>query len=206
MVDVWLPYGKTEVCLRVPARNLLGSIEPREKPGVSDAKVEIERALKEPVGSKRLAEIVKPESKVAIVVDDATRPAPSHLMVPPLLDELNSAGVKDENVTVVFGCGTHKAVTNEEAVRLLGENILKRVKVVSHDCRTPDLVYVGTTSKYGTKVYLNRIFAEADVKILTGDVDFHYYAGYGGGRKSVLPGVAGEETIKANHAMFLHPN
>jgi nickel-dependent lactate racemase len=68
------------------------------------------------------------------------------------------------------------------------------------------LVYVGTTSKYGTKVYLNRVFAEADLKILTGDVCFHYYAGYGGGRKSVLPGVAGEETIKANHAMLLHPN
>jgi len=206
MVDVWLPYGKTEVCLGVPARNFLGSIEPREKPGVPDAKAEIEKALKEPVSSKRLVEIVKPESKVAIVVDDATRPAPSHLMVPPLLDELNSAGVKDENVTVIFGCGTHKAVTHEEAVRLLGENILKRVKVISHDCRAPDLVYAGTTSKHGTKVYLNRIFAEADVKILTGDVDFHYYAGYGGGRKSVLPAVSGEETIKANHAMLLHQN
>jgi nickel-dependent lactate racemase len=206
MVDVWLPYGKTEVCLRVPARNFLGSIEPREKPGVPDAKAEIEKALKEPVGSKRLIEIVKPESKVAIVVDDATRPAPSHLMVPPLLDELNSAGVEDENVTVIFGCGTHKAVTHEEAVRLLGENILKRVKIVSHDCRAPDLVYAGTTSKHGTKVYLNRVFAEADVKILTGDVGFHYYAGYGGGRKSVLPAISGEETIKTNHAMLLHPN
>jgi nickel-dependent lactate racemase len=206
MVDVWLPYGKTEVCLRVPARNFLGSIEPREKPGVPDAKAEIEKALKEPVGSKRLVEIVKPESKVAIIVDDATRPAPSHLMVPSLLDELNSAGVKDENVTVIFGCGTHKAVTHDEAVRLLGENITKRVKTISHDCKAPDLVYVGTTSKYGTKVYLNRVFAEADVKILTGDVGFHYYAGYGGGRKSVLPAISGEETIKANHAMLLHQN
>jgi len=206
MVDIWLPYGKTEVCLRVPARNFLGSIEPREKPGVPDAKAEIEKALKEPIGSKQLIEIVKPESKVAIVVDDATRPAPSHLMVPPLLDELNSAGVKDENVTVIFGCGTHKAVTHEEAVRLLGDDILKRVKTISHDCRAPDLVYVGTTSKHGTKVYLNRVFAEADVKILTGDVGFHYYAGYGGGRKSVLPAISGEETIKTNHAMLLHPN
>ncbi|MEM0007558.1 MAG: nickel-dependent lactate racemase [Candidatus Bathyarchaeia archaeon] len=206
MVDVWLPYGKTEVCLRVPARNLLGSIEPKEKSGVPDALAEVERALKEPIGTRRLSEIAKPEYKVAIVVDDATRPAPSHVMVPPLLDELNSAGVKDENMTIVFGCGAHRAVTSEEAVRLLGEGVLRRVKAVSHDCKAPDLVYVGTTLKYGTKVYLNRIFAEADLKILTGDVCFHYYAGYGGGRKSVLPGVAGEETIKANHAMLLHPN
>jgi nickel-dependent lactate racemase len=207
MVDVWLPYGKSEVCVRVPTRNFLGLIEPKEKqPGVPDAKAEIERALKEPIGSKRLSEIVKPEHKVAIVVDDWTRPAPSHLMVPPILDELNMAGVKDENVTIIFGCGTHRAVTHEEAVRILGEPILNRVKAVSHDCRAKDLVYAGTTQTHGTKVYLNRIFAEADVKILTGDICFHYYAGYGGGRKSVLPAVSGEETIKHNHAMLLHPN
>ncbi len=206
MVDVWLPYGKTEVCVRVPTQNFLGLIEPKEKPGVLDARAEIERALKEPVGSKKLSEIVKPEHKVAIVVDDATRPAPSHLMVPPILDELNMAGVKNENITIIFGCGTHKAVKNEEAVRLLDEAVLNRVKAISHDCKAEDLVYVGTTQKHGTKVYLNRIFAEADVKILTGDVCFHYYAGYGGGRKSVLPAVSGEETIKHNHAMLLHPN
>jgi len=205
MVDVWLPYGKSEICVRIPTRNFLGSIEPAEKPGVSDARAEIERALREPIGSKTLSDIVKPEHKVAIVVDDATRPAPSNLMVPPLLDELNMAGVKEENVVVIFGCGTHRAVTHEEAVRMLGEDVLNRVKVISHDCRAQDLVYLGKTRKHGTKVYLNRIFAEANVKILTGDVCFHYYAGYGGGRKSVLPAVAGEESIKHNHAMLLHP-
>jgi nickel-dependent lactate racemase len=192
--------------VRVPTQNFLGLIEPKEKPGVLDARAEIERALKEPVGSKKLSEIVKPEHKVAIVVDDATRPAPSHLMIPPILDELNMAGVKNENITIIFGCGTHKAVKNEETVRLLDEAVLNRVKAISHDCKAEDLVYVGTTQKHGTKVYLNRIFAEADVKILTGDVCFHYYAGYGGGRKSVLPAVSGEETIKHNHAMLLHPN
>lgn len=206
MVDVWLPYGKTEVCARIPAQNLLGVIEPKEKQSVPDAKVEIERALKEPIGSKRLSEIVKPEHKIAIVVDDATRNTPSYLIVPPLLDELNTAGVKDENVTIIFGCGTHRAVTQEEAISLLGEAVIRRIKVISHDCKANDLVYAGTTKTYGSKVYLNRIFAEADIKILTGDVNVHYYAGYGGGRKSVLPGVAGEETIKHNHAMLLHPN
>ena len=205
MVDVWLPYGRTDVCVRIPTRNFLGSIEPSEKPGVTDARAEIERALREPIGSKTLRDIVKPEHKVAIVVDDATRPAPSHLMVPPILDELNMGGVRDENVTVIFGCGTHRAVTHEEAVKLLGEEVLSRVKAISHDCKAQDLVYVGKTRRHGTKVYLNRVFAEADVKILTGDVCFHYYAGYGGGRKSVLPAVTGEETIKHNHVMLLHP-
>lgn len=206
MVDVWLPYGKIEVCVRVPTRNFLGSIEPKEKSGVSEARVEVERALKEPIGSRKLSEIVKPEHRVAIVVDDATRPATSDVMVLPLLAELNAAGVKDENVTIIFACGTHRAVKQEEAVMLLGEEVLNRVKTVSHDCKAQDLVYVGSTQKHGTKVYLNRVFAEADVKILTGDVCLHYYAGYGGGRKSVLPGVSGEETIKHNHAMLLDAN
>lgn len=205
MVDVWLPCGKTEVCVRIPARNFLGSIEPTEKSSVPDARQEIERALREPLGSKTLGEIVEPEHKAAIVVDDATRPAPTHLMVPPILDELNRKGVRDENITIIFGCGTHKAVTREEAARLLGEGVVNRTRTVSHDCKAQDQVYVGKTRKHGTKVYLNRVFAEADIKILTGDVCFHYYAGYGGGRKSVLPAVASEETIRHNHVMLLHP-
>jgi nickel-dependent lactate racemase len=206
MVDVWLPYGKTDVCVRVPARNLLGTIEPADRQGAPDGRAEVERALKEPIGSKRLCEIAKPESKVAIVVDDATRKAPSEMMLLPVLAELNVAGVKDENVTVIFGCGTHRAVKPEEAAALLGAEVLKRLKTVSHDCLAKDLVHVGTTKTHGNKVYVNRVFAEADVKVLLGDVGFHYYAGYGGGRKSVLPAVCGRETIKHNHAMLLHAN
>ncbi len=206
MVDVWLPYGKTDVCVRVPARNLLGSIDPTQKPGVPDPKAEIERAIHEPIGTKRLSEIAKPESKVAIIVDDATRKNPNEIMILPVLAELNAAGVKDENVTVIFGCGTHRAVKPEEFTMLLGEEVLKRVKATNHDAKAADLVNIGTTKSHGNKVYLNRIFAEADVKILLGDVNLHYYAGYGGGRKSVLPGVSGVETIQHNHAMMLNSN
>ncbi|MCL4430036.1 MAG: nickel-dependent lactate racemase [Chloroflexi bacterium] len=206
MVDVWLPYGKTDVCVRVPARNLLGTIEPKEQQAAADAKAEVERALKEPIGTKRLSEIVKPESKVAIVVDDVTRKSPSEAMLIPILAELNAAGVKDENITVIFGCGTHRAVKPEEALALVGAEVLKRIKTISHDFRAPDLVNVGTTKTHGNKVFVNRTFAEADVKVLLGDVGFHYYAGYGGGRKSVLPAVCGEETIKQNHALLVHAN
>ena len=206
MVDVWLPYGKTEVCARIPAKNFLGKIEPKEKPGVDDAIAEIKRALQEPIGTKRISEIAKPGDKVAIIVDDFTRPAPSHLMVPPILEELNNAGVKNEDITIIFACGTHRPVTDEEARRLLGEEIVGKIKYVSHNCSAKDHVYVGTTKTHGTKVYLNRIFVEADVKILTGDVGLHYYAGYGGGRKSILPGISSCETIQHNHAMLLHKN
>jgi len=206
MVDVWLPFGKTEVCVRVPTRNFLGSIEPKEKPGVPDPKAEILRALKGPVGTKRLSEIAKPEHKVAIVVNDATRRTPSELMVSSLLEELNVSGAKNENVTIIFACGTHRAVKQGETTSLLGQEVLDRLKTVSHDCRAQDLVCVGVTQKHGAKVFLNRVFAEADVRILTGDICFHYYAGYSGGRKSVMPGVAGEETIRQNHAMLLDAN
>ena len=206
MVDVWLPYGKTDVCVRVPARNLLGTIEPKEQPAAADAKVEVERALKEVTGTKRLCEIVKPESKVAIVVDVATRKTPSEILLLPVLAELNGAGVKDENVTVVFGCGTYGAVKPEEATKLIGEEALKRVKTVSHNSRATDLVNVGTTKTHGNKVFVNRVFMEADVKVLLGDVDLNYYAGYGGGRKGVLPGICGEETIKQNHGMLVSAN
>jgi len=204
MVDVWLPYGKTEVCARIPTRNFLGSIEPKEKNVVADPRAEVERALSEPIGTKRLSEMAKAGDKVAIVVDDATRATPSYLMVPPLLDELNKAGVKDEDVTIIFGCGTHRAVKPDEMEKLLGKEVLERVKTTSHNYKSEDQVYLGKTS-FGTKVYVNKVFAEADVKILTGDVDLHYYAGYGGGRKSVLPAVSSAETIQHNHSMLLHP-
>jgi nickel-dependent lactate racemase len=202
MVDIWLPYGKSDVCARIPARNLLGSIEPKQVAGAEDVKAEIERALCDPIDSKRLSEIAEAEHKVAIVVDDFTRNTPSRVMIPLVLTELRSAGVKDEHITVIFGCGTHRAVKPEEAVQLVGEEVLKHVRTISHNCEADDLISVGKT-KHGNNVHLNRFFAEANLKVLLGDVGFHYYAGYGGGRKSVMPGVSGKETISHNHAMLL---
>jgi nickel-dependent lactate racemase len=205
MVDVWLPYGKSDVCIRIPARNLLGSIEPKQVSAAADANAEIERALKEPIGSKRLNEIAQPNSKIAIVVDDFTRSTPSHIMLPPVLAELNAAGVEDEHITIIFGSGTHRAVKPKEAERILGVEVIDRVKTISHDCNAQDLVPVGKT-KHGTNVRVNRVFAEADVKVLVGDVNLHYYAGYGGGRKSVMPAISCKDTISHNHAMLLDAN
>jgi nickel-dependent lactate racemase len=205
MVDVWLPYGKSDVCVRIPARNLLGSIEPKQVSAATDANAEIERALTEPIGSKRLNEIAQPKGKIAIVVDDFTRSTPSHIMLPPVLAELNNAGVVDENITIIFGSGTHRAVKPKEAERILGVEVTDRVKTISHDCNAQDLVPVGKT-RHGTNVLVNPVFAEADVKVLVGDVNLHYYAGYGGGRKSVMPAISCKDTISHNHAMLLDAN
>ena len=205
-MDVWLPYGKSQICVRVPTRNFLGLVESKEKVGVQDSRAEIERALRAPLGSKKLNEVANPSSKVAIVVDDATKPTPTSTMVPLLLEELRNAGIKEENVVIIFACGTRRAVTPEDAVGLLGESVCSRVKTVSHDCKAQDLVDMGTTHAHGTRVLLNRVFMEADVRILTGDVRFHSFAGYTGGRESILPGIAGEETVRHNHAMLLETN
>jgi len=205
MTDVWLPYGKTEVCARIPARNFLGTIQPKEKPAAPDPHTEIEKALNNPIGTKTLDQIAQPNNTVAVVVDDITRATPTNLMLPPLLNQLNKAGVKDENITVIFACGSHRPVTPEEMTSLIGEEILNRIKAVNHDYKAKDLVFLDKTGTFGTRVYVNRIFADADVRILTGDIGLHYYAGYGGGRKSVLPGVSGAETIQHNHANLLHP-
>ncbi len=204
MVDVWIPYGKTEVCARIPTRNFLGSIEPNEKPKVEDTNAEIIRALDNPIGTKKLSEIAKENDKVVIVVDDATRATPSHIMIIPLLDELNKAKVKDENITVIFGCGSHRSVNQEEKEKLLGKEALSRIKTISHNHLEKDQVFLGKTT-HGTNVYVNKIFAEADLKILAGDINLHYYAGYGGGRKGLLPAVSSSETIQQNHALLLHP-
>ncbi len=204
MVDAWIPYGKTEVCARIPTRNFLGCIEPKEKEGVLNPKAEIERALNQPIGTLRLSEIAKEGNKVAIVVDDATRATPSHMMIMPLLDELNKAGVKDEDITVIFGCGSHRPVTLQEKEKLIGKEALERVRTISHDYMAEDQVFLGETA-HGTKVKVNKAFADADVKVLTGDLNLHYYAGYGGGRKGVLPAVSSAETIQQNHALLVHP-
>ncbi|HID91124.1 TPA: DUF2088 domain-containing protein, partial [Candidatus Bathyarchaeota archaeon] len=204
-MEVWLPYGDTEVCATLDTRRLLGILRPRDAPGVDDPRAEIDRALDHPIGSERLERIAKPGDRVSIAVDDHTRPTPSRLILPPVLERLGDVGVDERDVTVIFACGSHRPVRDDEAARILGKEVAGRLSVMSHDCRAKDLVHVGRTS-LGTDVYVNRAFAEADVRILTGDVDLHYYAGYGGGRKSVLPGLAGYSSIQHNHRMLTDPN
>ncbi len=205
MTTVSLAYGKKSVDVSIPDENFMMVAWPKEIPGCADPSLEIIRALKNPIGSPRISEIAKSGNSVAIVVDDATRPAPTHIMLPPLLKELHEAGIKRENITIIFATGTHRPVTKDEAVRLLGEEIARRYRWINHDCDADDLVYKGKT-RFGTPVYVNRIYDDADIKILTGDITLHYYAGFGGGRKSILPGISGRETIQKNHSMLFHPN
>jgi nickel-dependent lactate racemase len=203
MVEVWLPYGKVEICARIPAKNYLGKIEPKEKSPPSDPQTEIIRALKNPIGSKPLSNIVSPDSTIALVVDDTMHTTPNSLILPAIMDELNSSGVKDTDLTIIIARGSQRTINHGEMENLLGGEILERFNVVSHNPSSKDHTYIGTTS-FGTKVHLDNVFLKADVKILASQISLHSYAGYDGGRKSVLPGLSSKETIQNNHGMILH--
>ena len=161
------------------------------------------KAIRNPIDSKPLAEIVKPGEKIAIVVSDETRLCYTDQFLPVIVQELNDKGIPDSDIDIVIATGTHRAQTPEEDILVLGEAMVKRFRVHQHDCRDKsNLVYKGTTSR-GNKVYINKIVANADKIIATGAVTLHPMAGFGGGRKAIVPGVAGLETINRNHVLAL---
>ncbi len=195
-----LAFGSMALELDIPGRNLSSIILPSEPEKKEDGTSLIKRALENPIKSRRLCEIVKPDSKVAIVVSDITRPTPTAKLLTPLLDELYLGGTKDENITVVFALGLHRNQTEEESRKLVGEEIYKKIRCIQHDtgrCRR-----IGMTSR-GTPIEIFEDILNADVVIGTGSIEFHYYAGYSGGAKSVLPGVSSRETVITNHKMMI---
>ncbi len=200
MTKISLKYGKSEVEIEIPDRNLQQILKPNEIPPLGDG--EIERALQNPIASKRLSEIVKPGDKVAIIASDITRPAPSKKMLPPLLEELNKGGVSDRDITIIFALGIHRRHTIEEQKSLVGEAIFNRIKCIDHD--PENVVSIGRT-KNGTRIEVFKPIFDADVVVCTGNIEFHYFAGYSGGAKAIMPGVCSKTTIQDNHSQMLHP-
>jgi len=201
------PYGKDFLELDVPEANLASVVESRLGKAAEDAEGEIVRALNNPIGSRRIEDLVKKEDRVALIVSDITRPAPNQLLVPPLIEALRKVGLKGENLEILVANGLHRSPSEREMEELLGERVLEEVTVVNHNARDDgQLVGIGRTS-FGTRVTLNRRVVEADSVIVTGLIEPHFFVGYSGGRKSILPGVAGAESIFQNHRfrMIGHP-
>ena len=157
-------------------------------------------ALERPIGAPPLREVVRPGEKVVIAVSDITRGwQRNDRVLPVLLETLNEAGVPDQNITILIVVGAHRLNTDQEFVELCSEEVCHRVRVLNHDCwDTKNMVPVGKTSR-GTEVSINRIARETDRLILTGGVIYHYMAGFGGGRKSILPGLSSVKTIRQSH-------
>jgi len=203
--ELLLPYGRGAIEVDLPEPNVEAILTPSERPEVADDRAEIARCLNEPISAPPLRELVKPGSKVTIVASDITRPCPSSKVLPPLLSELRDAGVGREDVTILLATGTHRGHSAEERVELLGPEIVREYRVIDHDCNDrSSLQYVGTTRR-GTEVRLNRRYLEADVKIAIANVELHYFAGYSGGPKSIIPGIAAFETINRCHSMMVEP-
>ena len=194
MVEVWLPYGETEVCVRVPTSSLLDIIEPKKVDSTKNPMAEIRSALENPLGAKRLSEIVKPGERVVIVLKDSGI-STNQMLISALLEEMGSGGVKGEDVTVIVAYDPFKPASPQRGRQVLGEELMARIKVVRHRCDADEVISVGKT-RSGNEIRLNRLFAEADVKVLAGTVEPHPAAGYGGGRELVLPGVAEISSIR----------
>ncbi len=200
MVRFDLPYGKTSVAVDIPQENLLGTLVPRPMPSV-DLPQAFAEAWAHPFGmTDPLAGFRRGET-VVVVVTDHTRKTPTRVVFPLLWGRLK-ARVAREDVTFLVATGTHRASTDEELEKMLGD-LSREFRVAIHDC-DKDTVEIGKSGR-GTAILVNRLVAEADHVITLGHVGMHYYAGYSGGRKNILPGVAGRATIEANHAQMSHP-
>ena len=207
-LEIEIPYGSEMVRTTLPAGRLLGTLDVTDTPGLADRNQAIREAIENPIGlSKNIFQIVSPGETVAIVVPDSFRTTRIEQVLPVLLDGLIEAGISAGDISFIYATGTHRGPTPDEERKILGDDIYERFKgqAFSHDPRDEsNLVYAGTTSR-GTKVHLNKRVHEADRIISTGAVVLHYFGGFGGGRKSIVPGVASISSIASNHSMNLHP-
>lgn len=202
-----VPYSKSYLEFDLPPTMRGTVVTSRSVPPVPDPKAAVEEALAHPIGSPPLRELARPGDRVCIVFTDVTRASPDHLLVPALLRELEAAGVRDEDITLLCGIGMHRPSTHAERVAKLGPEVVARYRIIDNEPQNPDaLVDLGGTPG-GVPVQVHRAAVEADLLIATGLVEPHQYAGYSGGRKTVAVGAAGEPLIAYTHgpAFVDHP-
>ncbi len=175
-------------------------------PEMQDIERGVLDAIEHPIGSRPLSEIIRPGDTVAFICNDPTRVANSFDFMPIFVREMNRLGVPDENMKIVFALGTHRAMTEEEMAEAVSPDVARRIRCFnSISTIEGDFEYQGTTSR-GTPVWIHKELCNVDHVILTGTIVHHYFSGYGGGRKAVLPGCAAMETVRVNHSFMLNPN
>jgi len=208
MIHLQFPYGKEHKELSLPRRQVkavLTSELERYRPDC-DAETLVRRALEAPIGSLPLHELSRGKQRVTIIASDHTRPVPSKLLMPQLLREIRT-GNPEAEITILIATGCHRETSREELIAKFGEEIVAQEKIVVHDCDdVENMVLLGTLPS-GGECWVNRLACEADLLVSEGFIEPHFFAGYSGSRKAVLPGVAGRSTVLANHcAEFIdHP-
>jgi nickel-dependent lactate racemase len=204
-MQVELAYGRQGLTVELPPDVQI--IEPLHVPGLPDEAGALRQALREPTGTPPLRELVRPGDRVVVVHSDLTRPMPNARVLPVLLAELEEAGVGHREITLLNALGTHRRQTPQELAEMLGPALVSRYRCLQHDAwDEANLVSLGHT-RFGHPVRVNRTYLEADVKILTGFIEPHFFAGFSGGPKGVLPSIAGFDSVLTNHGakMIGHP-
>jgi nickel-dependent lactate racemase len=207
-MKVRLDYGRDGLEVELPEANVVGVLSLRNPPFLPDPVPAIDAALASPIAAKPLAELAKGRRNACIVICDITRPVPNPVILPRMLRALEQGGIAPEAVTVLVATGTHRPNLGDELRRLVGDEVSARCRVVNHYCEADeDHVDLGV-SPHGVPIRLNRVYLEADLKITSGMIEPHFMAGYAGGRKMVMPGIAAMKTVQAWHSpRFLeHPN
>ncbi|TDL32644.1 nickel-dependent lactate racemase [Jeotgalibacillus sp. S-D1] len=190
-----LLYGKEGLPLTLPDGVFL--VEPINLAGLEKDKEAVMNALENPIGTPPLKQMVKATDKVSIVISDITRPTPNHKLVPWLIEELDH--VPYENFVIINGTGTHRDQTREEFIGMLGEWVVDNIKIINNSCHDKDTLVNLGKSTFGCDVYLNKDYVESDFRIVTGFIEPHFFAGFSGGPKGIMPGIAGIETIMTFH-------
>jgi len=201
-MKVSVPYGGRRIEFDIPKKNLLTVASPKLRRTRNDLQT-IWKAIANPIGSKKLSELARPKSKVAIAITDSTRPVPNHRILPLVVEELEKSGVKDEDITVIIATGMHRQNTKEEIEDNLGEKIAKRLKVINHNPDDKANMRDFGKTQLGTEVLVNKTFGDADLKIATGTIMPCMLSGWCGSGKTVMPGVSSRKSIEQNHALFV---
>lgn len=199
-VHIELAYGSEGLGIEVPDGNLAGILRMNEMPVVGDPRAELERKLAQPTGSLPLVELATGRKTACIVISDITRPVPNSTILPPVLEALERAGIPRDGITILIGTGLHRPNEGAEQERLLGPDIPGTYRVVNHIGRDrASHEYLGETPVYRAPIYVDKTWLDADLKIATGLIEPHFMAGYSGGRKAIMPGICGAETVKVLH-------
>ena len=203
-MDIKLDYGKHGLPITLPDDANITVIRPRYIDPVPDESAALRDALRQPIHSAPLRDLVAPGDTVAIVFSDITRATPNHLIIPAILAELPHVPAK--NIVLCNALGTHRENTPDELARMLGAEVAQTYRIEQNNAFDPATqVYLGRTSN-DHEIWINRVYAEADVKILTGYIEPHFFAGFSGGGKAVMPGMAGQKTVLGNHGARMIAN
>ncbi len=203
--NIKLKYGDKKVELQLEDKNIIGVLSGNKVEVLENPSAKLEKLLDKPMNSPSLEQLIKEKKakKILIIVNDVTRPTPYHILLPPLLKKLEQAKIKKEDITFMIATGAHRGNTEEENKKIFGDGVVSSYHFVNHQCNDDNLIDLGEL-KSGNHLFINPIINQVDFILTTGVIVPHYIAGFSGGRKSILPGICGKETIENNHSNMVH--